>query len=512
MATRSKVELFEQIRKTREREGLSVRGLARRFKTHRRTVREALTSPVPPPRKPGPARVAPVLDPWKATIDGWLEADRDAPKKQRHTARRVWQRLVEEHGADVGESTVRRYVGEARRRQPMALREVMVPQHHPLGEEAEVDFGSISFYLNGLLTEGWMFVIRLSASGKGFHRIYLNQAQQVFLDGHVRAFEHFGGVPSLRIRYDNLKPAVVRVLRGRDRQETERFIALRSHYGFDSFFCIPGKDGAHEKGGVEGEVGRFRRRNLVPVPHVSSMEELNELVAAGDARDDRRRIFGRPLTVGQHFELESPALRPLPAERFDPSLLLRPRVDSKSRVCVRQCFYSVPVRFAGGRIDVRLGAERVEALDGKSVVADHARAVAKGTEVLVLDHYLEVFKLKPGAFPGATALARARASGAFTATHDELWTAARTKLGDAAGTRALIEVLLLHRSVPRDSLLAGIRAALTVGSIDAEVVAIEARKVAQRAVAAVVPIGALSRYDRPKPTLNGYDTLLEASS
>ncbi len=148
-----------------------------------------------------------MLEPWKATIDAWLSADRDAPKKQRHTSRRIWQRLVEEHGADVGESTVRRYVAEARRREPMVLREVTVPQHHPLGEEAEVDFGSISFYLNGLLTEGWMFVMRLSASGRGFHRIYLNQAQQVFLDGHVRAFEHFGGVPSGRIRYDNLKPA-----------------------------------------------------------------------------------------------------------------------------------------------------------------------------------------------------------------------------------------------------------------------------------------------------------------
>ncbi len=223
------MELFEQIRKARERDGLSVRGLARRFNVHRRTVRQALASPVPPPRKAGPARVAPVLDPWKATIDGWLTADRDAPKKQRHTSRRIWQRLVEEHGADVGESTVRRYVAEARRREPMALREVTVPQHHPLGEEAEVDFGSISFYVNGLLTEGWMFVMRLSASGRGFHRIYLNQAQQVFLDGHVRAFEHFGGVPSGRIRHDNLKPAVVRVLKGRDRQETERFVALRSH-------------------------------------------------------------------------------------------------------------------------------------------------------------------------------------------------------------------------------------------------------------------------------------------
>ncbi len=372
--------------------------------------------------------------------------------------------------------------------------------------------GGTSFYLNGVLTEGWMFIMRLSASGRSFHRIYLNQAQQVFLDGHVRAFEHFGGVPSGRIRYDNLKPAVARVLKGRDRQEAERFVALRSHYGFDSFFCLPGPDGAHEKGGVEGEVGRFRRRHLVPMPKVASMEELNDLCAAGDASDDRRRIFGRPLSVGEHFALEAPALRTLPAVAFDPTLLLRPRVDAKSRVCVRQCFYSVPVRFAGRRIEVRLGAELVEALEGHSAVATHARAVAKGSEVLVLDHYLEVFRLKPGAFPGATALARARAAGAFGATHDQFWASARARLGDAAGTRALVEVLLTHRSLPADAVVAGMRSALAVGSVDPEVVAIEARRAAERAVAPVVPIGALSRYDRPKPTLGGYDTLLEASS
>ena len=150
MARRSKVELYEQIRKAHEREELSIRALADRFHVHRRDVRAALSSAVPPPRKPV-VRAAPVLDPWKATIDGWLEADRTAPRKQRHTARRVWQRLVDEHGVAVGESTVRRYVAEVRRRQSVPLIEVMVPQHHPLGEEAEVDFGSIHVYLAGVL-------------------------------------------------------------------------------------------------------------------------------------------------------------------------------------------------------------------------------------------------------------------------------------------------------------------------------------------------------------------------
>jgi transposase len=505
------VELFEQIRRARRREPeVSIRGLARRFETHRRTVREALASAVPPPRRPA-VRPSPVLDEWKPTIDVWLEADREAPRKQRHTARRVWQRLVDEHQAQVGESTVRRYVAEVRRRQPAVLVEVKVPQWHPLGAEAEVDFGQLAFYLDDVLTDGWMFVFRLSASGKGFHRVYMNQAQQAFLDGHVRALQHVGGVPG-RIRYDNLKPAVARVLRGRDRAETERFIALRSHYGFDSFFCQPGPDGAHEKGGVEGEVGRFRRRHLVPVPRVGSLAELNELVAAGDAADDRRRIDGRAICVGDHFAHEVLTLAPLPVEPFDTTLLLTPRVDAKSRVCVRQCFYSVPVRYVGRRVEVRLGADAVEVLDGSRSVATHARLVAKGSEALVLDHYLEVLRLKPGALPGATALARARASGAFGVEHEQFWTLARRRLGDQAGTRCLVEVLLTHRVLPADAIRHALAACVRVGVVDADVVMVEARRAAIDHSAIVVPIGdGLARYDRPLPTIGHYDQLLEAT-
>ena len=509
MTKRSKVELFEQIRRARRLESaVSIRELARRFGTHRRVVREALMSAVPPARKPV-VRSSPVLDRWKPTIDEWLETDREAPRKQRHTARRVWQRLVAEHGAAVGESTVRRYVAEVRRRQPALLVEVKVPQTHPPGAEAEVDFGKVGFWLDGVLTDGWMFVFRLSASGRGFHRIYLNQAQQAFLDGHVRALEHVGGVPG-RIRYDNLKPAVQRVLRGRDRAEAERFVALRSHYGFDSFFCQPGPEGAHEKGGVEGEVGRFRRRHLVPVPRVASMVELNELVAAGDFADDGRRIDGRAITVGEHFAAEALTLAPLPVERFDTTLWLTPRVDAKSRVCVRQCFYSVPVRYVGRRIDVRLGAETVEALDGSRVVATHARLVAKGSESLVLDHYLEVLRIKPGALLGATALARARACGAFSDEHQRFWVLARHRLGDQAGTRALVEVLLAHRALSAEAIRRALAACVDSGVVDPDVVIVEARRAEDKHHAVVVPIGALVRYDRPPPTIAHYDQLLEA--
>jgi transposase len=508
MAKRSRVELFEQIRKVRQREGASIHELARRFRVHRRTVRQALSSAVPPARKKSPPRSS-VLDPWKPLIVGWLEADQVAPRKQRHTARRVWQRLVDEHGVTVGESTVRRFVAEVRARQEVPLVEVMVPQRHPLGEEAEVDFGTISVYLAGVLCELQLFIMRLSASGRSFPRAYLSECQEVFLDGHVRAFDHFGGVPG-RIRYDNLKAAVVRVLRGRDRIESERFVALRSHYGFDSFFCQPGEAGAHEKGGVEGEVGRFRRRHLVPVPHVGSMVELNELLLAAAGVDDRRHIASRRITVGEHFALEADALRALPAEAFDYTSVRSHRVDRKARVSVRGAYYSVPARYVGRRLDVRVGAERIEVLDGAKAVATHPRGL-KGDEVLTLDHYLEVLAQKPGALPGATALARARAAGVFSSAHERFWTRARRRLGDAAGTRALIDVLLLHRTLTTSAVIVGMERALAAGSVDAEVVAIEARRQSERAVAPVTPIGAgLSRFDRPAPSIAHYDTLLEA--
>lgn len=502
------MKLYEDIRKAAERDGLSIHELSRRFRVHRRDVRRALASAVPPERK-RPVRPSPVMQPWMPLVEKWLEADRAAPRKQRHTARRVWQRLVEEHGAEVGESTVRRYVAAVRRGQEVPLVEVMVPQHHRLGEEAEVDFGTISVYLAGLLVELPLFIMRLSASGRAFSRAYVNEAQEVFLDAHVRAFEHFGGVPG-RIRYDNLKSAVTRVLQGRNRIESDRFVALRSHYGFDSFFCQPGIKGSHEKGGVEGEVGRFRRRHLVPVPHVASMVELNELLRAAAAMDDRRHIAHRRITVGDHFALELDALRTLPVEPFDVTAVSAHRVDRHSRVMVRGCHYSVPVRFVGRRVDVRVGADTIEVLDGSTVIARHPRG-RQGDEVLTLDHYLEVLAIKPGALLGATALARARAGGVFTDRHDRFWREGRRRLGDRDGTRALIEVLLLHRSLPAAAVLAGIERALTAESVDPAVVAIEARRVNEHRVATVVPIGeGLSRFDRPLPSTAHYDQLLEA--
>jgi transposase len=223
------VEQFERIRRDGRDEDLSVRALAVRHGVHRRTVRAALADATPPVRKVA-VRARPVLGVHEDLVRSWLVADKEVPRKQRHTARRVWQRLVEEEGARVGESSVRSLVAVIRREIGSGGPVVTVPQTHPVGREAEVDFGEFVAVIAGELMKLWMFVLRLSHSGRAVHIAYGNQAQESFLDGHVRAFTALGGVPTGMIRYDNLTPAVIRVLLGRDRWQNPRFVAMRSHY------------------------------------------------------------------------------------------------------------------------------------------------------------------------------------------------------------------------------------------------------------------------------------------
>ncbi len=511
----SRVELYETIRRDHRDLGLSIRALAAKHHVHRRVVRQALASAIPPARK-APERQAPALGEHKAVIDKILEEDKTAPPKQRHTARRIWQRLVDEHQADVAESTVRAYVGERRRELRNLTKVVTIPQLHEPGAEAEVDFGECFIELEGVMTKCFMFAMRLSASGKAVHRVYATQAQEAFFDGHNEAFATYGGVPR-RIRYDNLKPAVARVLEGRNREESERFIALRSHYGFDSFFCIPGVEGAHEKGGIEGEIGRFRRNHLVPVPEHANLATLNEACREGDRADDARHIATRRTSVGEDFATEAGFLLALPAEAFDAARYLpKVRVDQKARVCIRQCYYSVPAALAGRSLSARLGASFVEVLGPRGVVASHPRLVHRGSQHLVLDHYLPVLFHKPGALLGSVALAQARAEGAFSAEHDAFFAAARRRLGDGDGTRALCEVLLLHRHLPDEAVRSGIAAALALGSVEARFVALEARRTADAPCGPAGPVapeltpieGRRAGHERPVPVLSDYDELL----
>jgi hypothetical protein len=405
-----------------------------------------------------------------------------------------------------------------------------VPQVREPGAEAEVDFGDVTVELGGQLSRCFMFAYRLSYSGRGCHRVYASQAQEAFLEGHVTAFEATGGVPSRQIRYDNLSPAVAKVLAGRNRTETARWLSFRAFYGVEAFYCQPGPEGAHEKGGIEGEIGRFRRRWFVPVPRAASLAELNARLAEADAAEDARHIAGRAASIGQDFAAERALLLPLPPEPFATAAVLWPRVDRYARISVGKCRYSVPARLIGSRVRVMLSANELRVFDGSKLAAVHPRLIAAGDEHLELDHYLEILVRKPGALPGSAALAQARAAGVFTSAHEAFWAAARARHGDAAGTRALIEVLLLHRRMPAAQVIAGMTAALGAGSCSPDVVAVEARKHAaaadpgpaaepawpaaqpRRSRAAVITLPArrvpLPPDQRPAPSVAAYDQLL----
>ncbi|MFB4319940.1 IS21 family transposase [Actinomadura sp. 21ATH] len=496
--------MYAAIRRDSRREGLSVRALAKKYQVHRRTVREALASAFPAPRRKPPPRSS-RLDRFKPVIDQILWTDLDAPRKQRHTVRRIFNRLVAEQEMEgISYSTVANYVAwrkpqimaEAGRGSPP---EVPIDQVHRPGVEAEVDFGDVWINLAGTMTKCFLFVFRLSYSGKAVHRVTASAGQEAFFEGHAHAFRVLGGVPTGKVRYDNLRAAVAKVVGlSRVRVENERWVAFRSHHHLEAFYCRPGKDGAHEKGGVEGEVGRFRRNHLVPVPVVESLAELNAMIADWEDEDDQRRIGSRVRTVAADFAVEQPLLQPLPDEPFETGRVFHPRVNRRSQICVRMNYYSVPVRLIGRQVRVLLHASELVVFDGRTEVARHERLVAKHQRRLELDHYLEVLMRKPGALPGSTALEQAHQAGKFTPIHDAWWAAVRRAHGTDEGNRALIEVLLLHRTMAHEHVVAGIAAALRVGALSPDVVAVEARKAAQADKATDAPAAVSGRQaDRP---------------
>jgi hypothetical protein len=368
--------------------------------------------------------------------------------------------------------------------------------------EAEVDFPW------GRQT-AQVIAVRSEASGAARHRAYPAQTQAAFFDGIAHGLSFHGGVFPF-MRFDNLPLAVARVLQGRQRKERDRFIAFRSHYGFESSFTTPGILGAHEKGGVEGEVGRFRRRWFTPVPQIETWEDLDDYLLDACLADLDRRLPGRGERVRDVAARERDLLLPLPDEAFDLSLVDRCRVDAKSRVHVLTVGYSVPVRLIGRQVEVRITPWQVEVTHGGKVVARHSRTYLRHTERLELDHYLDLLAERPGAFAGSEALHQERVRGAFTPLHQALWERFKDRWGERDGTRHMIEVLLLRRFHPLVVHTEAVEAALRLGVSDAKAVALLCRHLSDATKAGPVPVdvGELSRYDSPLPDVGAYDLLL----
>ena len=504
----SRVEQFEQIRRDHAQEGLSIRALAKRHGVHRRAVRQALDSAVPPSKRSPQSRPAPRLGPFRALIEEWLKADQEAPRKQRHTARRIWQRLVAEHGAEVSERQVCRYV--ATKRREIGEVEAYVPLISEAGVEAEVDWGEAQVIMRGERRAVHLFLMRACHSGASFVIAFESETQQAFLEGHVAALEYFGGAFGL-IRYDNLKAAVAKVMKGRRRVESDRFVALRSHYGFDSSFCLSGERGAHEKGGVEGEVGRFRRRHLVPVPKVGSLEELNELLEEACWVDLDRTILGRSEPVGEMLAAERRLLNNLPREPHCTAEEATPRVDAKAMVTVRQNRYSVPARLAGLLVRAKIGAREIVIWHDGKPVATHERLAGRHGTSAQLDHYLDLLQRKPGALARSLALRQERDRGDWPPCFDQLWSAIEERVGRQEAARQMVDVLMLCRELGPQRVELAVRGALAAGALDGRAVALLARRTERPAAPALELEERLAEVGSPPPTdLSGYDRLREA--
>jgi transposase len=446
------VELYARVRHACHVEGLSQREAARRFGIDPKTVAKMLRHAVPPGYQRSKPPLRPKLDAFTAAIDAILEADRIAPPKQRHTAKRVYDRLRAEHGFTGGYTIIKDYVREQRAR----AREVFVPLAHPPGH-AQVDFGEAVAVIGGERQKIHFFCLDLPHSDACFIKAYPAERTEAFCDGHNAAFAFFGGVPQ-SILYDNTKLAVARILGDGKRQRARAFAELQSHYLFLDRFGRPGK--GNDKGKVEGLVGYARRNFLVPIPNVASFAALNARLEQHclDRLDDRLR--GHALSIGERLERDLAALQPRPPVPFEACDRRPARVSSLSLVRYERNDYSVPTAYGHRPVLVKGYVEEVVIACGTEIIARHERSYAREDFVFDPLHYLALLEQKIGAFDQAAPLQGWDLPEAFATLRRLL----EARLGKP-GKREYVQVLRLLETFRLEDMHAAVREALQLGAI-----------------------------------------------
>lgn len=390
------VSTYRRVRIDYERNGLSRRELSRKYGYHRKTINKMLEFSIPPgyQRKNPPHK--PKLAPFIGIIDVILESDKDKPKKQRHTAKRIFERIQEEHGYDGGYTIVKDYVREKRLR----CREMFIPLSHPSGH-AQADFGEALAVIGGVQMKVHYLCIDLPQSDDLFVKAYPAENMEAFCDGHNAAFSYFGGVP-LCVLYDNTKLAVGRIEKDGTRKHTRKFDELMSHYLFEARFGRPGK--GNDKGKVEGLVGYVRRNFLVPIPRFDSFDSLNRYLAEHCQKRRDKRLRSHKETIGERFERDREKLLPLPAFPYDACDKVSTRVSSLSLVRYKTNDYSVPVAYGHREVQINANVHAVTIHCGAEEIARHERSYEKEDYVFDPLHYLPLLEQKVGALDQAAPL------------------------------------------------------------------------------------------------------------
>ena len=426
------MEDFELIRRMVLIDGFSQRDVALKLNRSRKSIRKALINSEPADYALKVTKVCPVTDPVVGIVKTWLLEDKSKHRKQRHTKTRVFERLRDEYQF-VGS---RRAVSDLVSRLQDKPAEVFCPIDHPLGEEVQIDWGQAIIVLAGKSTKVMIFCARSAYSKATFVRAYLRDDMVSFLDAHVWLFEQLGGIPK-KLAYDNLKTAVTHVYLGNKRDLTARFLALRSHYLFESRFCNVAS--GNEKGHVENSVKRSERTYLTPIPHVATLDALDDHLANWTKRDLDRVDATAKLTYGTLLEQERKIFRSLPVTPFMACTSQSLRVDKRSMVPHGQSRYSVPVPYATKHIVLRAFMDRIEVLYEDKIIATHDR-VEPGQWSLQLAHYISLLETKPGLLDSGKPFVKQAWTQSQQLFRNELEFRYQ---GD--GTRSFIDILLLAK-------------------------------------------------------------------
>ena len=446
------VDLYRRIRLACHHEDLSRREAARRFGVDRKTVSKILEHSEPPGyrRREPPKR--PKLDPFTDIIDRILEDDRTVHHKQRHTAKRIFERLRDEHGFAGKQTIVKDYVRERRRR----LREMFVPLAHPPGH-AQADFGEADAIIAGVKRRVHFFAMDLPHSDACFVAAYPSAATEAWLDGHNRAFTFFGGVPQ-SVLYDNDKCLVSRILPDGTRRRTRAFSGLQSHYLFEDRYGRPGK--GNDKGNVEGLVGYARRNFMAPLPRFESWDAFNVYLEGQCRKRQGDVLRGHSESIGKRLEHDREALTALPPAPFDACDKQGSRVNSLSLVRYRTNDYSVPVVYGHREVWVRGYVHEVVIGCGAEIIARHLRSHDREDMVFDPVHYLPLLEKKIGALDQAAPLAGWQLPEAFAVLRRLL----EARMGKA-GKREYVQVLRLLETFDLKELQGAVKDALRLGAI-----------------------------------------------
>lgn len=405
----------------------------------------------------------PVLNDYRKIIEMWLESDKEKPKKQRHTAHRIYNRLVEEHGYGGSESNIRRYVRKAMQQIGIELSKAFIPCDPESGSEAEIDWGNAIAKISGKEERVSYFCMRSKYSGKHFIRMYPCERQQALIDGHIRGFGYFGGVFPVLI-YDNMTTAIQKVMRGRDRIEQEGFTRFKGYYNFKAVFCNPA--GGNEKGGVEGLVGYARRNYMVPIPEADSLDEINEKILKQCMGYGDHRIAGREMKVNDLYEQEKAHLLALPDTDFSNEKVTDSRVDKYATVIVDKNRYSVPSGYVDFKVKVIIYVDKVEIFTGGKKIASHKRLYGNSKWGLDPDHYLDLLQQRPMAFNSARPIRQWKES--WPESLHLLLERFRKSQGETKGVKDFISVLMLYRKYKVSEVNAAVELAVESGISNSE--------------------------------------------